>query len=479
MARFAERTTCAGLAWYAVFAPHSIAGSWIGLSFAILGWLLRTFTLRRTRITRTALDLPLWLFFAWTVLSALLSAEPRVSVPKLASASIFLIYYLAQSTLTRRWIVLLASLMIASGVAGALWSILEVTRGRGVIIEEIAAPSPLRRTVPLLQAGDTIWRVGADRVSSVAEIDEALRRAPVGTWMPLHVIARGEHVVWEGTLITQELKNAASPSGLKGQASTHRFRASGWTRHYETFAEMLLMLALFALGAVLANFQRKVARWRVWLPAAASLLLATGIALTAMRTALIALAIGAGVIAWRGAPPGKHAKILLSLALVLILALGALVVWQTRAGGALRLQDASAALRWRVARAALQRIPAHPFFGHGMDAVKSHWTEWGFPGDQKVHTHSTWLQLAFDRGIPALLCWLWIIAVGWRMATRAERIWRTSPNQAGTHGFALGACGAFAAFFASSFVNYNFGDAEVALLWWWMMGAIVVLNQDG
>jgi hypothetical protein len=69
------------------------------------------------------------------------------------------------------------------------------------------------------------------------------------------------------------------------------------------------------------------------------------------------------------------------------------------------------------------------------------------------------------------------------MCARAERTWRETPN-AGAHGLALGLAGALAGFLASSLVNYNFGDAEVALLVWWMMGVVVVLsteeiNRDG
>ena len=43
-----------------------------------------------------------------------------------------------------------------------------------------------------------------------------------------------------------------------------------------------------------------------------------------------------------------------------------------------------------------------------MDAMHVHWNEWGFPGSDMLHLHSTPLQLAFDRGLPALLFWLWI-----------------------------------------------------------------------
>jgi hypothetical protein len=68
---------------------------------------------------------------------------------------------------------------------------------------------------------------------------------------------------------------------------------------------------------------------------------------------------------------------------------------------------------------------------------------------------------------------MWVF---WRLALRAERAWRTSPD-AHAHGLALGLLGALAGFLASSLVNYNFGDAEVALLVWWMMGVVVGLGR--
>jgi hypothetical protein len=56
-------------------------------------------------------------------------------------------------------------------------------------------------------------------------------------------------------------------------------------------------------------------------------------------------------------------------------------------------------------------------------------------------------------------------------------LWRDAPDR-GAHGLALGILGALAGFLASSLVNYNFGDAEVALLVWWMMGAAVTLKYE-
>jgi O-antigen ligase len=119
----------------------------------------------------------------------------------------------------------------------------------------------------------------------------------------------------------------------------------------------------------------------------------------------------------------------------------------------------------------------HPLFGHGMDAMHAHWTEWGFPGTEMLHLHSTPLQLAFDRGLPALVFWLWIMWVFWRTASRGERMLRDS-SDTDRYGTLLGATGAIAGFFASSLVNYNIGDGEVALVFWWLMGIVVVLTDN-
>lgn len=482
--RIAEATAFGGLLLYAVFAPHSIAGAWIALSISILGWLARTLitrrtSLRNTNFRRSPLDLPLWLFYAWSILSALVSAEPRISLLKLISVSAFLIFYLVRALAgTRRMIVAVAVLMIMSGAAGAIRSAFEVARGRGVVIEEIAPDSPLRDPSLGVAAGDSVWRVNERRVNSVEEIEQAIRDAPVGEPLRLSLFSQGEQVEREGRPgVADELKARPSGSGLRGTRRAHRFRASGWTRHYQTFAETLQILAQLSLGFALALWQRRrtmptsTVRLRLALCAAAFLLLAAGIALTAMRTVLVAFAIGASVVAWR-ALRGR-ARLVVAAAVSVALALGAFAVWRTRAEGALRLQDESSRLRLAVARVAVARIPLHPFFGHGMDAVKEHWTEWGFPGDIKIHTHSTPIQLAFDRGLPALLLWLWLLAVFWLLLARGERQLRAAPGETAAHGLLLGATGALAGFFASSLVNYNFGDAEVALVLWWLMGTAV------
>jgi O-antigen ligase len=300
-----------------------------------------------------------------------------------------------------------------------------------------------------------------------------LRDGPPGKQLVVSLISRGEHVERPG-LVTKEMHSQVSPSGITGDRRLHRFRASGWTRHYETFAELLQIAAQLSLGLALANLRNHGANVRFKLALGASLVLGLGIALTAMRSVVVAFAIGALLLVWRSLK--GRAKLVLSMAVLSIFVTGGLVVWQTRAQKALALGDPSSSLRAQVAQVGLFRIGLHPVFGHGMDSIHRHWSEWGFPGKDMIHLHSTPLQIAFDRGLPALFFWLWIVGAFWLAAARAERS-VSELSDTNRYGILLGTLGAVTGFFASSLVNYNFGDAEVALAFWWLLGVMIALRS--
>ena len=468
--RLGQRTGTLGFFLYAAFAPHSIAAAEISLAIVGAGWLVRSLSSKTTGFRRTPFDLPIWLFFLWTVASSFLSQEPRISIAKIQSTCVLFLFYLAQAIVTRRTAILLVTLMIFSGIAGTVYSVYDLARGRGVVVDFVAPGSPLQALH--IRAGDAVWRIDGQRIYSVADIDQILRNSPAGTKLTVSVISQGEHIERPGLIVTDSIKRQTSPSGISGTRPTHRFRASGWTRHYETYSEILQILAQLALGLALANFKNHGLNLRSKLAATAFALLALGLALTAMRTVLVALAIGVCVISVRAL--GTRARVLSLAGICLLLAVGAFVVFQTRAQHALSLQDPSSALRVQVARVGLSRLMIHPLFGHGMDAMHVHWREWGFPGTDLLHLHSTPLQLAFDRGLPALAFWLWIMWLFWRTSSRGEKSLRDS-SDTNRYGILLGATGAVAGFFASSLVNYNFGDGEVALVFWWLMGIVVVM----
>jgi O-antigen ligase len=451
-----------GLGIYVLFAPHSVAASVIGVAVAGLGWVLRTLQTRRLGLRWSKFDLIIVLSLLWTLFSALLSEEPRISVAKLQASWCVFIFFLARATLTRKSALVLVILLIVSGSAGALYSAFDLVRGRGVVVESIAADSPFNQVG--IRPGDTIWQINRHRVYSTSDIDKALEQLSPTAPVDVGIISRGEQVerfFW----LTQ-----ASTSGISGTEHNHRFRASGWTRHYETFAELMQMIALLAVGLALAHLRNHGPNRIFTVAIVAAALLTAGLVLTAMRTVIVAFVIGASVIALRSLR--ATLRVVFTFALFAVLAFAAVVVWQTRDRNALLLGDPSSALRLQVARVGLSRILIHPVFGHGMDAMQLHWNEWGFPGKDMLHLHSTPLQLAFDRGLPMLALWLWLMILFWLTIARAER--RAADfSDTNFYGILLGILGALTGFLMSSLVNYNYGDAEVAMMFWFLMGMAV------
>jgi len=465
-----QRMALVGLVLYVAFAPHSVAASAIGVAVAGVGWLVKVPTTGSFGLRRSKFDLIILLLLLWTVLSSMLSEEPRISLLKLqASWSVFLLY-LARAIVTKRSAAGLVALLILSGAVGALYSAFDLARGRGVVVQSLTPGSPFQQVG--IQPGDTIWGVGRTRVYSTADIDKELKAVSAGVPMVVSIISQGENAERSGFQITRAQQQQPSPSGVTGDGRSHRFRASGWTRHYVTFAEMLQMIAQLALGIALAHLRNHGPNRYFRVAIVATGILAMGIVFTAMRTVVVAFAIGAIVIAGRSLR-GPY-KVAFTFALFFVLAFGAVVVSQTRARDALMLGDPSSSLRAEVARVGLSRILVHPVFGHGMDAMKLHWNEWGFPGKDMIHMHSTPLQLAFDRGLPMLVLWLWLMVAFWLFIARAERSARDL-SDSNSYGLLLGILGALSGFLASSIVNYNYGDAEASMMFWFLMGLAMVL----
>ena len=467
-----QRIAIAGLLIYAAFAPHSVAAATIGVAIAGIGWIVRSLATRSLGLSRTKFDLIIALAILWTSASSLLSEEPGISIAKLTAVWTVFLFYLTRAVITRASALLLVAVLILSGCVGAAYSAFDLVRGRGVVIESISAGSPFHQIQ--LAPGDTIWRVGSERVYSLAELDYTLKKAPAGQALPVRIISQGEHAERRGVVLTPVMQRSASPSGITGSRSSHRFRASGWTRHYETFAEVLQIIAQLALGLALAHFRNHGFNKYFRIAAVAAAVLTAGLVFTAMRTVIVAFVIGACVVAWRSLR-GVY-KVVFTFAVFFVLAFGAVVVSQTRAQDALSLNDPSSSLRFQIARVGLSRIQLHPVFGHGMDAMKLHWNEWGFPGEHILHLHSTPLQLAFDRGLPMLVLWLWLMFVLFKQIAADERI-ASDLSDTNTYGILLGGLGGLTGFLASSLANYNYGDSEAVMLFWMLMGVCVTLGR--
>lgn len=475
-ARCANRALIFSLFLFALSIPHSIAAAQVSLSLGVLAWIMRDLAMRRFHFTRTPLDLPGLCFAALTVLSSLLSVEPSLSLPKLKALTLFAVVYLVTTNLHPRGVPLLAAALILSSLVGVGFSFFEKVYGRGMIITTIAADSPLlaeQSQKSRLQAGDVIWMIARHRIYTPEDAAAVIRRQRTGAVLDVEALHQGDPVPVALT-VTDELKAQPNPLGITARGRSRQFRVSGFSRQFLTYAEQMQILALLSFGGVLAG----VGRWRSrlarhWLVMCGVLFALFGLALvlTASRAiitscivTLLLIALGAG---------GLRAPIIALMAALMLGGLGLYFITATRQQVILSFNDDSTARRIGYMKAGLRLIPQHPLLGVGMDAHKRHWQEWGFPGNYVTHTHSTPIQIAMERGLLALGCYVWLLAAffnaAWRGYGSAKGVGRIA-----TESLLLGAAGVGIGFTLSSLTNYNFGDSEVLMLLLFVMGLAIL-----
>ncbi|PYS27655.1 MAG: hypothetical protein DMF75_19980 [Acidobacteria bacterium] len=198
--------------------------------------------------------------------------------------------------------------------------------------------------------------------------------------------------------------------------------------------------------------------------------------LTVMRASGGALLVSAVLIASFGL--SRRALIVVGACALPLIVAGLFVLHQKRQVGFLDQKDDSIVWRETVQKEGLQLLvsnPRHLLIGVGMDSIKAHWRE----ENGRIpmgHMHSDYLQIALERGVPTLIAWLFL------MYLYARTLWRTRRSVPGDHwlekGIVLGALGGLVGFMLSGVVHYNWGDSEVVMIFYLIMGlSLVVAHQ--
>jgi O-antigen ligase len=124
------------------------------------------------------------------------------------------------------------------------------------------------------------------------------------------------------------------------------------------------------------------------------------------------------------------------------------------------VKDPTSSDRISMLHAGVRIVRDYPLTGVGPDSVKrvykmyrdSDAIDWNAP-----HLHNVPMQIAAERGLPALAIWLWfIVALGVQLLRR----FRLQRNRM----LAAAAFGAVVAMLAAGMFEYNFGDSEFLML---------------
>ena len=227
-------------------------------------------------------------------------------------------------------------------------------------------------------------------------------------------------------------------------------RPQGTMGHYMTYSGLLMLVT--SLAAALILFSK---RGRTW-PALVMPALLVALTLTFTRSAWVGACVAIGLLLAL-----KDLRLLAALpVLAAVFFVAAPPQVTNRFYSMFDLQDPTNRDRVAMARAGGRVVRDHPLTGVGPDVVKDVYPKYRDAGavqEVNPHLHNVPMQIAAERGLPALAIWLWFIVTVVRGLLQKLR---TSPHRA----LAAAGLAAVAGMLAAGMFEYNFGDSEFLML---------------
>ncbi|MBL8151141.1 MAG: O-antigen ligase family protein [Blastocatellia bacterium] len=468
LSKYLDQAALFSLFFFALAAPHSIAGSQGGFLAFALFWVLGCVAAKRWPLKRTPLDIPLMGLFCWAVLSTVFSYEPMISLKGLKGLAFLNAFLLVATRASEgRYAKKLVLTFMLSSLVNVGYTIVQKVGGEGLRIDEIAPKSRLIRMG--FDVGDVIVKVDGQPVKSLNQLSTLVDSSPKEKVFKID-LRRGEMPLTV-SMNCKRIKKVKTSTGVDRfgiKVSTARdSRARGFYNHYATYAEVLQWLASLYFGFLIAAPKR----WKT--------LLAFGLGASAVTTALIftatrapLLGLGVSVVLMTIiAARGKRRLAIITLILI-ALPVGAFAISKWRGVGLIDSKDGSTTWRLQVWKEGIDLSLKDPIFGIGKGSERVHWREWGLYNHGELppgHFHSTPLQIAVWWGIPAVIFYFWtmlkaIYELGKAIVKENEfKDWQR-------RGLLIGAFGGVAGFNFSALVHFNFGDGEVVMVLWLVLG---------
>jgi len=227
-------------------------------------------------------------------------------------------------------------------------------------------------------------------------------------------------------------------------------RPQGAMGHYMTYSGLLMLVIV--TGAARLLFRKSD---RIWTALVMPALL-VALALTLTRSAWVGTFVGLAVLFSL-----RDFRMLAVLPIVaaLFVALAPASVTD-RVYSMFDVNDPSNRDRVAMVHSGVRMVKDRPLTGVGPNMVPRVYAQYRDPmavNPTTSHLHNVPLQIAAERGLPALAAWIWFLAVAIRDLWRRFRA-SVMPS------LAAAALAALAAMLAAGFFEYNFGDSEFLML---------------
>ncbi len=227
-------------------------------------------------------------------------------------------------------------------------------------------------------------------------------------------------------------------------------RPQGALTHYMTYSGLLMVVSGVAAARVL--FHAKDRTWSALVMPA----LLVALALTLTRSAWVGTCVGLSLLLVL-----KDFRLLAALPVLAALFFGLAPPQVTdRLYSTFDLQDPTNRDRLAMARTGVRMIQDYPLTGVGPNMVQEVYADYRDANavqSTNPHLHNVPMQIAAERGLPALALWLWfVISV---VVSSFRRLQTTTYKSLPAGGLA-----ALASMLAAGLFEYNFGDSEFLMM---------------
>jgi O-antigen ligase len=260
-----------------------------------------------------------------------------------------------------------------------------------------------------------------------------------------------------GSLFITVIVSAAAASAAYGitqyailQYDHLGMRPRGTLGHYMTYSGLLMLVIGAAVARILFG-----GRDRMW-PAVVMPALAVAVAVSSTRSAAVGCCAAAALLL--ALKDFRLLALLPVLAAMFFVAAPAAI--SARFMSILDLQDATIRDRLAMLREGEQMVRARPLVGVGPDMVEAVYADYRDPEaveQVNPHLHNVPMQIAAERGLPALAIWLWFVVTAIGDLTR--RFYADRDRVLAASGLA-----AMMAMLAAGMFEHNFGDSEFLML---------------
>ena len=227
-------------------------------------------------------------------------------------------------------------------------------------------------------------------------------------------------------------------------------RPHGWMSHYMTYAGLLMVVSVVAAARVLFH-----AKDRTWSALVIPAVL-VAIALTLTRSAWVGTCVGLSLLLVL-----KDFRLLAALPVLAALFFGLAPPQVTdRLYSTFDLQDPTNRDRLAMARTGVRMIQDYPLTGVGPNMVQEVYVDYRDANAVQItnpHLHNVPMQIAAERGLPALALWLWFVLSV--VVSLFRKLQTTTYKSLSAGGLAALAC-----MLAAGLFEYNFGDSEFLMM---------------